>query len=44
MLTHNQLPLTLHPPEDIRSIAFSPDDRVLAISGGDISKPPFLEQ
>ena len=32
-LTHNQLPLTLQHPEDIRSIAFSPDDRILAIGG-----------
>ena len=33
-LTHNQLPLTLQHPEDILSIAFSPDDRILAIGGG----------
>ena len=33
-LTHNQLPLTLQHPESIRSIAFSPDDRILAIGGG----------
>ena len=33
-LTHDQLPLTLQHPEDIRSIAFSPDDRILAIGGG----------
>ena len=32
-LTHNQLPLTLQHPEDILSIAFSPDDRILAIGG-----------
>ena len=32
--THNQLPLTVQHPEDIRSIAFSPDDRILAIGGG----------
>ena len=32
--THNQLALTLQHPEDIRSIAFSPDDRILAIGGG----------
>ena len=31
--THNQLPLTLQHPEDIRSIAFSPDDQILAIGG-----------
>ena len=33
-LMHNQLPLTLQHPERIRSIAFSPDDRILAIGGG----------
>ena len=33
-LTHNQLPLTLQHPEDIRSIAFSPDDQILVICGG----------
>ena len=32
--THNQLPFTLQHPEDIHSIAFSPDDRILAIGGG----------
>ena len=32
--THNQLPLTLQLPVDIQSIAFSPDDRILAIGGG----------
>ena len=32
--THNQLPLTLQHPEDIRFIAFSPGDRILAIGGG----------
>ena len=32
--THNQLPLTVQHPEDIRSIAFSPDDRILVIGGG----------
>ena len=32
--THNQLPLTPQHPEDVRSIAFSPDDRILAIGGG----------
>ena len=32
--THNQLPLTLQHPEEIRSIAFSPDDRILAVGGG----------
>ena len=32
--THNQLPLTLQHPEHIRSIAFSPDDRILAVGGG----------
>ena len=32
--THNQLPLTLQHPEDIRSITFSPDDRILTIGGG----------
>ena len=32
--THNQLPLTVQHPQDIRSIAFSPDDRILAIGGG----------
>ena len=32
--THNQLPLTPQHPEIIRSIAFSPDDRILAIGGG----------
>ena len=31
---HNQLPLTLRHPEDICSIAFSLDDRILAIGGG----------
>ena len=31
--THNQL-LTLQHPQDIRSIAFSPDDRIIAIGGG----------
>ena len=34
--THNQLPLTLQHPKYIRSIAFSPDDQVLAIGGGGI--------
>ena len=34
MSTHNQLPLTLQHPEDICSIAFSPDDHILAIGGG----------
>ena len=34
-LTHNQLPLTLQHPEDILFIAFSPDDRILAICGGE---------
>ena len=34
MSPHNQLFLTLRHPEDIRSIAFSPDDRILAIGGG----------
>ena len=33
-LTHNQLPLTLQHPEYISSIAFPPDDRILAIGGG----------
>ena len=33
-LTHDQLPLTLQHPVYIRSIAFSPDDRILAIGGG----------
>ena len=33
-LTHNQLPLTLQHPELIRSVAFSSDDRILAIGGG----------
>ena len=33
-LTHNQLPLTLQHPNDICSIAFSPDDSILAIGGG----------
>ena len=32
--THDQLPLTVQHPEDIRSIAFSPDNRILAIGGG----------
>ena len=31
---HNRFPITLQHPKDIRSIAFSPDDRILAISGG----------
>ena len=34
MLTHTQLGLIQH-PTDIRSIALSPDDRFLAIGGGD---------
>ena len=33
--THDQLPVTLQYPEDIHSIAFSPDDRILAIGGGE---------
>ena len=32
--THNELSLTLQHPGDIRSIAFSPNDRILAIGGG----------
>ena len=32
--THSQLPLTVQHSENIRSIAFSHDDRVLAIGGG----------
>ena len=32
--TRNQLPLTLQHPRDVRSIAFSPDDQILAIGGG----------
>ena len=34
MSTHNPLPLTLQQPNDIRSIAFSPVDRILAIGEG----------
>ena len=33
--THNQLPLTLQHPEHIWSITFSPDDRFLAVGGGE---------
>ena len=32
--THKQLPLTLQHPQGIHSIAFSPDDQILAIGGG----------
>ena len=32
--THNQLPFALQHPEHISSIAFSPDDWILAIAGG----------
>ena len=34
--THNQLSLTLQHPKDIHSIAFSPNDQILAIGGGKI--------
>ena len=39
--THDRL-LTLQHPQDIRSIAFSPDDRIIAIGGGSKITPQSL--